>query len=84
MDLLKITEQPFVVGTKQVLRAVHQGEVELVFIGADAEERVTRDVVATCQEKSISVDDTHTREELGTACKLKVGAAAVAVLKSTR
>ena len=84
MDLLKIAKQPFVVGTKQVLRAVHQGEVERVLVGADAEERVIRDVLAACKEKNLEVDHSYTREELGAACKLKVGAAAVAVLKSIR
>lgn len=84
MQLEELKKGTFVVGMKQVLRAVEQGKVECVYVANDAEERVTHPIVTACEVADVRMDETYTRTELGRACKLQVGAAAVAVLTSHR
>jgi large subunit ribosomal protein L7A len=70
-----------VVGTKQVLRHIKEGRVELVYLAADADETIRQTILNACEKCSVDVLDTHSMKELGDACRIKVGAAAAGVLK---
>ncbi|NLM45541.1 MAG: 50S ribosomal protein L7ae-like protein [Firmicutes bacterium] len=69
-----------VTGTKQTTKAVVGNLARHVFIARDAEERIVSPVIAACEEKQIPVTYVETMEELGKACKIKVGAAMAAIL----
>lgn len=76
-----IAGTPHVTGIKQVTKAVLRDEAKQVFIASDADERVVRRLKELCQEKSLEADTRLTMDELGSACRIEVGSAAVAILK---
>ncbi len=69
------------IGTKQTLKAVQKGQVKLVFVALDADEKVIRDVVRGCEEKSVPVERVESMAALGKACGIEVGAASAAVIE---
>lgn len=68
-----------VVGTKQTLKALEKDEVIQLFIARDAEEKVTRPVLALCKEKDIDPQYVDTMVKLGKMCGIKVKAAVAAI-----
>lgn len=70
------------VGVKQTEKAVARQAAELVFIGSDADERVTGKLKELCQTNGVSVVATESMIEVGRACGINVKAAAAAILKS--
>lgn len=70
------------VGVKQTEKAVARQAAELVFIGSDADERVTGKLKELCQTNGVPVVATESMIEVGRACGINVKAAAVAILKS--
>ncbi|MDH7479452.1 MAG: ribosomal L7Ae/L30e/S12e/Gadd45 family protein [Syntrophomonadaceae bacterium] len=69
------------VGTKQTLKAVEKGMARMVFIASDAEPRVTRSLLQSCESQGIPVVEVDTMAELGKACGIDVGSASAAILK---
>lgn len=69
------------VGAKQTLRAVEEGVAKLVYIAKDADEKVTGNVIRLCMENSVEIVYVDSMKQLGKACGIEVGAAAVAVLE---
>lgn len=69
-----------VIGIKQVTKAVEKGTATRVWIAQDAETRLTDPLKMLCQDKKVSVETAPTMTELGKACGIEVGAAAVALL----
>ncbi len=70
------------VGVKQTEKAVARQAAELVFIGSDADERVTGKLKELCQTNGVPVVATESMIEVGRACGINVKAAAAAILKS--
>ena len=69
-----------VIGIKQVTKAVNKGKAVKVLFAEDADERVTAPLKELCGEKGIKTEVPGTMKELGEACAIEVGAAAVALL----
>ena len=69
------------VGTKQTLKAMKRNEVSAIYIAKDSDEAVVRPLTDCAAQADIVVDSTYTMEELGEACRIKVKAAAVGLLK---
>ncbi len=69
------------VGAKQTQKALEKGQVKVVYIARDAEDRVTSPLLHICEEKGIEVVFVDSMQELGNACGIKVGAALAAVLE---
>jgi len=67
-----------VVGAKQTLKAITNGNVLKVYIAKDAEEHVTKRIKELCEENSIEIVYIDTMKELGVMCGIDVGAAAAA------
>lgn len=67
------------VGAKQTLKALEKGEALHVFIATDAEEKVTRPVLAICENSGISPHYVETMQQLGKLCGIKVKAAVAAI-----
>jgi large subunit ribosomal protein L7A len=70
-----------IIGTNQTTKALQQQQVVQVFVAKDAEERVTRPVVALAQERGIPVEWIESMKELGKACGIEVGAATAAIIE---
>lgn len=79
LDTLKTTNH--VIGIKQVTKALKRGQAKKIFIAADAETRVTEPLVEIANAQKVWTETLSTMKELGTACGIEVGAAAVAVLE---
>lgn len=69
------------VGAKQTLKAMKRNEVSKLYVANDCDEQVVASLLAYAQEADIAVDRSYTMAELGMACRIKVKAAAVGVLK---
>lgn len=70
-----------IVGTKQTTKAVKQDQAKVVYIAADAEERVVGPLLALCREKAVEVIKVNSMAELGRACGIQVGSAAAAIIE---
>ncbi len=68
------------VGSRQVRKAISKGSAQKVFIALDAEKHVTRPLIELCQERNVQLEYVDSMEELGKACGIAVGSAAVALL----
>ncbi len=71
------------VGLKQCRKAVREGRARLVYLARDADPAVTDPVEDLCREAGIPVDRGRTMAQLGQACRIAVGASAVALLKNS-
>lgn len=69
------------VGTKQTAKALERGEVKVVYLAEDADERVIRDIKNMSLKHQIPIVYIDTMIELGKACGIEVGAASAAILK---
>ena len=72
--------QKVVIGIKQTTRALESNEVRMVFLAQDAEAKLLKPIREMCAAKGIPIEEVATMKELGKACKIQVGAAAVAIL----
>lgn len=70
-----------VIGAKQSLKALEKGLAVLVYLATDADARVIEPVREMCVAHNVAVDITLSMADLGTACGIRVGAAAVTCLK---
>lgn len=70
-----------VVGVKQVMRCVAANKAKCVFIADDADKRVVAPLTEMCSSAGMEIFSVPTMVELGKACSIDVGAAAVAVIK---
>lgn len=69
------------IGAKQVVRAIEKNIVLKVFLGNDADSHVILPITQLCESKKVEIDKNFTMAELGKACEIQVGAAAVAIIK---
>lgn len=68
------------VGAKQTLKAMKRNEVQKLFVATDCDEAVVAPLIRYANEHGIAVDQSYTMAELGMACRIKVGAAAMGLL----
>ena len=80
IPLADLRNFPFVVGAKQLKKAVKAGRVRLVFLAEDADPAVTEPLAKLCGDNHIPIAWVSRMEDLGSACGIEVGAAAAAVL----
>lgn len=73
--------QQFVVGTKQTVRALKEGNVQEVIVAEDADPAIIDKVMEVAKEANVPVLKVDSMKKLGKACKIQVGAAAVAIIR---
>lgn len=71
----------FVIGTKQTVKALREGNVQELLVATDAEARLTAKVVEEAELKQIPIQYVESMKKLGKACGIDVGAAAVAIIR---
>ncbi len=78
LDMLKTAKKA--IGIKQANKAIEKGTVQQVYIAQDADQRLLSPLIETCGKREVAVEFVPTMDELGKACGIDVGAAAVAVI----
>lgn len=78
--LADLKRSKFVVGAKQLKKAVKAGRVRFVFLAENADPAVTEPLAKLCGDNHIPITWVSRMEDLGSACGIEVGAAAAAVL----
>ncbi|MFP7234018.1 50S ribosomal protein L7ae-like protein [Bacillus subtilis] len=69
-----------IIGTKQTVKALKRGSVKEVVVAKDADPVLTSSVVSLAEDQGISVSMVESMKNLGKACGIEVGAAAVAII----
>jgi len=80
LSLNDLQEGKKVIGTKQVKKAIIKGQTKKVYLADDAEPHIINALRILCQQHQIEIEEVNQMEELGNACGIEVGAAAVALL----
>lgn len=73
--------QQFVVGTKQTVRALREGNVREVIVAEDADPAIMNKIIEAAKEANVPITKVDSMKKLGKACKIQVGAAAVAIIR---
>lgn len=70
----------FLVGIKQSTEALNQNRVAAAYVAKDAAACIREPFEALCREKQIEIHYYDTKQQLGRACGIDVGATCVVVL----
>lgn len=76
----RLQKGTIVVGTKQTLRALEKGNVEVLYVAEDAQKQITLRSIEIAQSKQIPIVYIDTMEELGKACDVEVKTATAALI----
>jgi large subunit ribosomal protein L7A len=68
-----------IIGTKQTLKAMKNGEISEVVIADDADKHITRKVADLAEELEIPCQHVDSMRKLGAACGIEVGASTAAI-----
>ncbi|MBY6038468.1 50S ribosomal protein L7ae-like protein [Fictibacillus nanhaiensis] len=80
MSYEKVTQaSEIIVGTKQTIKALQNGEVKELVVAEDADFRVTSKVLQIAEESRVPIVKVDSMKKLGKACGIDVGAATVAI-----
>ena len=84
MALSQVSEElakcRFVVGAKQLKKALNNGTARRVFLACNADPAITEPIAALCQQKCVDFAWVRSMTDLGHACGIEVGAAAAAAV----
>lgn len=70
-----------IVGTKQSVKALLNNEVREIIIAEDADYRIVQKIIQTAEQQQVPLTKVTSMKELGKACGIEVGAAAVAIIQ---
>ena len=79
--LAKMDRRKVVVGSKQLRKALDRGTVRFVVLARNADPAITEPIEAICRRNGVPCDWVPSRQALGKACGIDVGAAAAAVVE---
>lgn len=78
-DRVKQLQSRIIIGTKQTIKAMNNGEVEEVFIATDADRHITDKVLEVAKELNVPYTKVDSKKKLGEACGIDVDASTVAI-----
>ena len=73
--------QKFVIGTKQTVKALKEGNVRELIVANDADPKVTVKVVNEALDINVPILYVDSMIKLGKACGIEVGASTVAIIR---
>ena len=76
----ELAKSKFVVGAKQLKKALKNGTAHRVFLACYADPAVTEPIAALCKQNHVDVAWVRSMTDLGHACGIEVGAAAAAAV----
>ncbi|GHI00503.1 50S ribosomal protein L7ae-like protein [Neobacillus kokaensis] len=71
----------FIIGTKQAVKALQEGKVLELIVANDADPKITAQVINEAKERDVPIHYAESMKRLGKACRIQVGAAAVAIIR---
>jgi large subunit ribosomal protein L7A len=77
---LDLTKNKFIVGTKQLKKALKLHTVQQVYLARNADPAITEPLEDLCKSNQVSCIWVRSMQDLGRACGIEVGAAAAAVI----
>lgn len=80
--LEKLKNASKVVGTRRLLRAIQNGEIEEAYIARDADLYIVRQVRQACSEAGVRMIEVDTMVQLGQACGVEVKTASAGIRKA--
>ncbi len=78
--LSELSKRSVVTGVRQVRRALAGGRARELYLACDADPALVEPLAAQAREQGLTVHRDATMKDLGRACGLGVGAAAVAAV----
>ena len=75
-----LANHKFVVGMKQLKKALRNGSACWFFLACNADPAITEPLAALCQENNVRLAWVKSMTDLGRACGIEVGAAAAAAV----
>ena len=79
--LEKLRNAAKVVGTRRLLRAIQNGEIEEAYVARDADLFIIRQVREACSAAGVRMVEVDTMKELGQACGVEVKTASAGIRK---
>ena len=79
--LEKLKNAAKVVGTRRLLRAIQNGEIEEAYVARDADLFILRQVREACAAAGVRMVEVETMKELGQACGVEVKTASAGIRK---
>ncbi|MDQ0157006.1 50S ribosomal protein L7ae-like protein [Robertmurraya andreesenii] len=73
--------QNIIVGTKQTVKAMRNGQVVEVVVAKDANSSLTSKVISTATEMNIPITYVDSMKSLGKACGIEVAASTVGLIR---
>ena len=78
----ELEKSKFVVGAKQLRKALKNGTARRVYLACNADPAITEPIAALCQTYNVDIAWVRSMTDLGHACGIEVGAAAAAAIDS--
>jgi len=78
-----LSKHAFVVGIKQLKKALKNQKARCVFLACNADPAITEPIAALCQQNNVDFAWVRSMTDLGRACGIEVGAAAAAAIDQT-
>ena len=79
-NLAELAGKRFVVGAKQLRKALQSGKAAFVYLAKNADPAITDPLEKMCGERNIRLAWGSSMSDLGSVCGIEVGAAAAAVV----
>ena len=79
LEMLKNAQK--VVGTRRLIRAIQNGEIEEAYVARDADLFILRQVREACAAAGVRMVEVDTMKELGQACGVEVKTASAGIRK---
>ena len=76
----ELAKYKFIVGAKQLKKALKNGTAHRVFLACNADPAITEPIAALCQHNGVAYAWVKSMTDLGHACGIEVGAAAAAAV----
>ena len=77
-----LRDKRFVIGAKQVMKAIRAGRVLKVYIASDCDPIISRPVIELAQGNGLEAEYIPSRKQLGEMCGIKVKASCAAVVNN--
>ena len=83
--MYKVVEQApkdrIVVGTKQVMRGLSDGQIDYVVLAKDADAHIRDRIINECNLRRVPCHEVAEKRELGLRVGVKIGAAVIGIIK---
>jgi len=79
--MVDLSQKKKVVGSKQTLQAIKNGNANCVFIAKDSDSELKNKILNEAKNSNINIKEIESKMQLGRVCGIEVAAASAALLK---